>query len=75
MFLCFLLFVVIDKQTVTDQRLAINAVVASKDVLDLFLLVRLKKDPLEGSEVEFSYLVAGTVVACDSCKDVLKRIG
>ena len=65
---------VMDEEAITDQRLAIKAVVASKDALDLFLLVRLKEDPLEDFEVELPYLVAGTVVARNSCKDVLKRI-
>ena len=64
---------VMDEEAITDQRLAIKAVVASKDALDLFFVVQVKEDPLEDSGVELSYLIAGAIVARESCNDVLMR--
>ena len=66
-----LLLMVMGKETVADQRLAVNAVVASEDALDLFPPM-IDENPPKGSEAEFPYLAMGTIVACESREDVLK---
>ena len=71
LFVLLLLLMVMGKETVADQRLATNAVVASEDALDLFPPM-IDENPPKGSEAEFPYLTARAVVACESREDVLK---